>query len=224
MAFALRLLVVGLLASLLVLMLVWRGRAAAEAVTLPDPVVDDALDSARGRSTVVLAGGCFWGIEEVFQHVKGVTDAVSGYSGGTARTASYDAVSTGTSGHAESVKVTYDPATITLGQILKVFFSVAHDPTQRNRQGADIGTQYRSAIFYASERQQRVAKAYVDQLTAAHAFRKPIVTELVPLSGFYDAEAEHQDFAARNPYHQYIVLVDKPKVAELRKEFPTFYR
>ena len=220
----LRLLVVGLLASMFVLVLVWRGRAAAEPVKLPDPAVDDARSAGRELSTVVLAGGCFWGVEEVFQHVTGVTDAVSGYSGGSARTASYPAVSTGTSGHAESVKVTYDRSKITLGQILKVFFSVAHDPTQRNRQGADVGPQYRSAIFYADERQQQVARAYVDQLSAARVFRKSIVTELAPLAGFYDAEADHQDFAARNPYHQYIVLVDKPKVDALRKEFPTFYR
>jgi peptide-methionine (S)-S-oxide reductase len=216
--------VTGLLLLLAVVVVVTRGRIAAASVNVPDPVVDDVLTDGKGRSTIVLAGGCFWGVEEIYQHVKGVTDVVSGYAGGSARTATYESVSTGTSGHAESVKVTYDPATITLGQILKVFFSVAHDPTQLNRQGPDVGSQYRSAIFYVNERQQRIAGAYIDQLAAAHVFRRPIVTEVTPLHGFFDAEGEHQDFAARNPFHRYIVLVDKPKFDEFRARFPALYR
>jgi peptide-methionine (S)-S-oxide reductase len=172
----------------------------------------------------VLAGGCFWGIEEVFQHVRGVTDAVSGYSGGSAKTASYETVSTGTSGHAESVKITYDPSKVTLGQLLKVFFSVAHDPTLLNRQGPDVGPQYRSAIFFAGERQQQVVKSYIDQLNAAHVFARPIATQVVPLNGFYAAEEEHQDFARKNPSYPYIVIHDKPKVEDLKRELPALYR
>jgi peptide-methionine (S)-S-oxide reductase len=200
------------------------GRVVAAPTTLPGAELDDTAASGQGRSSVVLAGGCFWGVEEVFQHVNGVVDAVSGYAGGDARTANYETVSSGTSGHAESVKVTYDPAKITLGQILQVFFSVAHDPTQLNRQGPDVGPQYRSAIFFANERQQRIAKAYVDQLEASRVFRRRIETELVPLKAFYEAEEHHQDFAAKNPYHRYILLVDKPKVDNLKKEFPSLYR
>lgn len=200
------------------------GKAAAPPVKLPTATLDDTTTTSPGKSTIVLAGGCFWGVEEVFQHVKGVVDAVSGYSGGSSKTAHYDLVSTGTSGHAESVKITYDPAKITLGQIFKVFFSVVHDPTQLNRQGPDVGPQYRSAIFYSNERQQQVARAYIQQLESAHVFKGKIVTQLVPLSGFYDAEAEHQDFAERNPFHRYIVFVDKPKVDDLHKEFPALYK
>ena len=200
------------------------GNVAAAGVKLPDPALDDALGAGAGGSTIVLAGGCFWGVEEVFQHVRGVTDAVSGYSGGSARTANYDMVSTGTSGHAESVKITYDRSKITLGQIFKVFFSVVLDPTQLNRQGPDTGPQYRSAIFFANERQRQLAKAYIDQLGAAHVFRGAIVTQVVPLSAFYEAEADHQDFAAKNPFHRYIMFIDKPKVDDLKREFPTLYK
>jgi peptide-methionine (S)-S-oxide reductase len=200
------------------------GRVAAAPTKLPSAEVDDTAASSHGRRTIVLAGGCFWGVEEVFQHVDGVVDAVSGYAGGDARTATYEMVSTGGTGHAESVKVTYDPAKITLGQILQVFFSVAHDPTQLNRQGPDVGPQYRSAIFYADEHQQQIAKAYVDQLDASRVFRRRIETEIAPLQAFYDAEEHHQDFAAKNPYHRYILLVDKPKVDNLKKEFPSLYR
>jgi len=200
------------------------GRAAAPPVKLPNAALDDAAAAGQGRSTIVLAGGCFWGVEEVFQHVRGVTDAVSGYSGGSQRTANYDMVSTGTSGHAESVKITYDPTKITLGQIFKVFFGVVHDPTQLNRQGPDVGPQYRSAIFYANERQERIARAYIEQLGAAGVFRSKIVTQVVPLTAFYDAEDDHQDFAAKNPFHRYIIFVDKPKVEDLKKEFPTLYK
>jgi peptide-methionine (S)-S-oxide reductase len=200
------------------------GRAAAPPVKLPTATLDDTATAGQAKATIVLAGGCFWGVEEVFQHVKGVVDAVSGYSGGSARNANYDMVSTGTSGHAESVKVTYDPTKITLGQIFKVFFSGVHDPTQLNRQGPDVGPQYRSAIFYANERQEQIARAYIQQLEAAHVFKSKIVTQLVPLSAFYNAEEDHQDFAAKNPFHRYIVFVDKPKVDDLRKEFAAIYR
>jgi len=200
----------------------WSGWSAAAAPKLPDPAVDDA--PSKGSATLVVAGGCFWGIEDVFQHVKGVTNAVSGYSGGSARNAEYELVSTGTTGHAESVKITYDASKVTLGTLLKVFFSVAHDPTQLNRQGPDTGPQYRSAIFFSSERQQRVMKSYIDQLNEAKAFSRPIVTQVVPLTAFYEAEAEHQDFAVRHPTHRYIVINDAPKVADLQREFPQLYR
>ena len=213
-----------LLATGLVTILGGMRDLGAAGVKLPDPAVDDTPGAPAGTTTVVLAGGCFWGIEEVFQHVRGVTDAVSGYSGGSARTARYEMVSTGTSGHAESVKVTYDRSKITLGQILKIFFSVALDPTQLNRQGPDVGPQYRSAIFYANERQQQLAKSYLDQLSAARAFHAPIVTQVVPLQAFYDAEPEHQDFAARNPSHRYIAIIDKPKIDDLKREFPSLYK
>jgi peptide-methionine (S)-S-oxide reductase len=197
---------------------------ATAAAKLPDPSLDDLPGGSKGSSTLVLAGGCFWGVEEVFQHVRGVVDAVSGYSGGAAKTANYEMVSTGSSGHAESVKVTYDPAKVTLGQLLKVFFSVAHDPTLLNRQGPDVGSQYRSAIFVSNERQQQVVKSYIDQLNAAHVFAKPIVTQIVRLNGFYAAEEEHQDFARKNPFYPYIVINDKPKVEALKREFPALYR
>ena len=211
-----------LAAAILVAMEV--NRVAAAPAKLPTATLDDMTAAGQGKSAIVLAGGCFWGVEEVFQHVKGVLDAVSGYSGGAARTANYENVSSGTSGHAESVKITYDPAKITLGQIFKVFFSVAHDPTQLNRQGPDVGPQYRSAIFFATARQEQIARAYIQQLETARVFRSRIVTQVVPLTAFYNAEDEHQDFAAKNPFHRYIVFVDKPKVADLEKEFPTLYR
>src|SRR5262245_21569590 len=202
---------------------VWVGaRDAAAAVNLPDAAMDDKLAGGKGQ-TLVVAGGCFWGVEEVFQHVRGVTAAVSGYSGGSARNADYELVSTGTTGHAESVKITYDPAKISIGQLLKVFFSVVHDPTETNRQAPDVGTQYRSVIFFANERQQQIARAYIDQLTKAHVFPRAIATQLVPLNSFYDAEEYHQDFAARNPTHPYIVQVDKPKFDDFKHTFPQLY-
>jgi peptide-methionine (S)-S-oxide reductase len=196
---------------------------SAAGVKLPDAEVDDAL-GAKVTNTLVVAGGCFWGIEEVFQHVKSVTGAVSGYSGGSARAANYEMVSTGASGHAESVKVSYDPSKVTIGQLLKVFFSVAHDPTLLNRQGPDHGPQYRSAVFVSGERQHQVVKAYIDQLGAARVFRNPIVTEVAPLTGFYQAEDYHQDYASKNPLNRYILINDAPKVVELRAQFPTLYR
>jgi peptide-methionine (S)-S-oxide reductase len=189
------------------------------AARLPDPATKPAAPKA-GHETAVLAGGCFWGLEAVFEHLKGVSDVVSGYAGGNKSTAEYETVSTGTTGHAESVKITYDPAVISYGQLLQVFFSVAHDPTQLNRQGPDTGTQYRSEIFYANDDQKRVAEAYIQQLNAAKSFRKPIVTKVMPLEGFYPAEAYHQDFIKRNPTYPYVVINDLPKLKELQKQFP----
>jgi peptide-methionine (S)-S-oxide reductase len=173
-----------------------------------------------GRETAVLAGGCFWGMEDVFEKLKGVTEVVVGYSGGSAETAHYETVSSGTTGHAESVKVTFDPARISYGTLLDVYFRVAHDPTERDRQGPDEGTQYRSAIFYSGEAQRRAALAAITTLSHAKAFSGPIVTEVVPLRAFYPAEEYHQHFADRNPSYPYIVAIDAPKVAELRTKFP----
>jgi peptide-methionine (S)-S-oxide reductase len=209
------------IAALLLALVVWSARPTEAVPALPDATVDDK--PGKGSATVVLAGGCFWGIEEVFQHVRGVTDVVSGYSGGSKRDAEYEAVSSGTTGHAESVKVTYDTAQVTLGTLLKVFFSVAHDPTQLNRQGPDVGPQYRSVIFYSGERQQQIARAYIDQLTADKVYRSRIVTQIVPLTAFYPAESYHQDFARKNPSHVYIVMWDKPKVENLHRGFPRLF-
>ena len=191
---------------------------------VPPAITIGSEPTAPGLQTLVVAGGCFWGIEAVFEHIKGVTDAVSGYAGGTKGTAEYETVSTGTTGHAESVKITYDPAKVSLEKLLQVFFSVAHDPTQLNRQGPDVGPQYRSAIFFASEEQARVARAYIDQLTKAKTFSKPIVTQVVKLEQFYPAEEYHQDFAEKNPTYPYIVYNDRPKVENLKREFPDLYR
>ena len=188
------------------------------AATLPDPAADE--QAKKGTESVVLAGGCFWGVEGVFERVKGVTDAVSGYAGGKEATAHYEMVSTGTTGHAESVKVTYDPSQITFGQLLKIYFSVAHDPTELNRQGPDTGTQYRSAIFYSTPEQKRIAEAYIQQLETAKAFHSKIVTQVVPLQAFYAAEAHHQRFLDNNPNYPYIVYNDIPKIKALQKQFP----
>ena len=206
-----------------VLFLVLSACGSASAATLPPPALDEQVSSSSDRFAV-LAGGCFWGIEAVFEHVKGVKKVTSGYSGGTAGTAHYDIVSTGKTGHAESVQILYDPSQVTYGQLLQIFFSVAHDPTQLNRQGPDEGPQYRSAIFYASPEQQRVAQAYVDQLNKAKVFGKRIVTELAQLDVFYPAEASHQDYAARHPTDLYIVINDAPKVEHLRQQFAQMYR
>ena len=186
----------------------------------PDPALDIPSAQASGPQTAVFAGGCFWGVEAVFERLKGVTGVVSGFSGGAANTAHYETVSTGQTGHAESVKVTYDPAQITYGQLLKVFFAVAHDPTELNRQGPDEGTQYRSVIFYASEDQKRVAEAYIQQLDEARLFSHRIVTQVVPLRGFYAAEDYHQKFVARNPTYPYVVYNDLPKLSQLKKQYP----
>ncbi len=198
--------------------------ADASSTPLPDPEVDAPLAKVKGEQKAVLAGGCFWGIEAVFEHVKGVSDAKSGYAGGDAGSADYRKVSSGTTGHAESVLVTYDPSQITYGQLLKVFFSVAHNPTELNRQGPDRGTQYRSAIFYANEEQKRIAEAYIKQLDRLKVFSRPIVTQVAPLEAFHDAEAYHQDYLAQHPDEPYIVINDLPKVENLRKQLPELYK
>lgn len=195
----------------------------ASAAPLPEPAVDVSKSATKGQATAVFAGGCFWGVDAVFKHVKGVASATSGYSGGASATAHYETVGTGATGHAEAVQVVYDPSQITYGQLLRVFFSVAHDPTQLNRQGPDVGTQYRSAIFFADPDQQRVANAYISQLNAAKAFPRPIVTEVAPLNAFYAAEAYHQNYLALHPESMYIVINDMPKLGELRKQFPDLY-
>lgn len=198
-------------------------QANAAAPALPAPASDIPASAAKGPQTAVFAGGCFWGVEAVFRHVKGVTSAVSGYAGGTAKTADYETVSSGTTGHAEAVQVTYDPAQVSYGQLLKVFFSVAHDPTELNRQGPDRGTQYRSAIFYVTDDQKRVAASYVDQLNQAKVFGKPIVTQIATLPAFYTAEPHHQDYVARHPTEPYVAFNDLPKVTHLREQFPALY-
>jgi peptide-methionine (S)-S-oxide reductase len=195
----------------------------ASAVEVPAPVLDASQAAHSGEQTAVVAGGCFWGIQAVFQHVKGVISATSGYSGGDAKTAEYEMVSRGESGHAESVKITYDPSQITYGQLLRVFFSVAHDPTQLNRQGPDEGSQYRSVIFYGNDEQKKIAQAYIAQLDKAKVFTRAIVTQVVPLKAFYPAEAYHQDYSTRHPDQPYIVYNDAPKVAHLRQQFPELY-
>ncbi|MFL5562091.1 MAG: peptide-methionine (S)-S-oxide reductase MsrA [Gemmatimonadaceae bacterium] len=200
-----------------------RGHATA-AVVVPAPESASALAAAPTVDTAVFAGGCFWGIEAVFEHIKGVQSAVSGYAGGTTTSPSYEDVSSGTTGHAESVQVVYDPSVVSYGQLLQVFFSVAHDPTELNRQGPDHGTQYRSAIFYRTKAQETAAEGYVKQLTAAKTFSKPIVTQIVPLSAFYRAEDYHQDYMAHHPTQPYIVYNDAPKVEQLKEHFPQLYR
>ncbi|HEV2540287.1 MAG TPA: peptide-methionine (S)-S-oxide reductase MsrA [Frateuria sp.] len=200
------------------------GAASADGkVSLPDPRLDPP-PTTPGEQVAVFAGGCFWGVEAVFDHVKGVRKAWSGYAGGEAATATYEQVSGGDTGHAESVRLLYDPRQVSYGQLLKVFFAVAHDPTQLDRQGPDVGSQYRSEIFYTTAQQQRVAAAYIAQLGAAHAFDGPIVTRVEPLKGFYVAEAYHQNFAALHPDDAYIAYNDAPKVAHLKQWLPTLYR
>jgi peptide-methionine (S)-S-oxide reductase len=198
--------------------------AAEPAVVIPAPAEDVPSTSGADPQTAVIAGGCFWGVQGVFQHVKGVTSAVSGYAGGEASTARYDEVGSGRTGHAESVRITYDPKQISYGRILQIYFSVAHDPTELNRQGPDTGTQYRSTIFAASPEQARIAKAYIAQLDKSKVYGKPIATTVEPLKGFYAAEAYHQDFMTRNPGHPYIVFNDLPKVDNLKRVFPESYR
>jgi peptide-methionine (S)-S-oxide reductase len=188
------------------------------AAGFPDPVVDDK--TSKGKQTAVIAGGCFWCVEAVFQQIEGVEKVVSGYSGGDAASAHYEIVSTGRTGHAESVQVTYDAGKISYGQILKVFFDVAHDPTQLNRQGPDVGPQYRSAIFYSTPEQKRIAEAYIKQLDDAKEFRSPIVTQVVPFKTFYPAEEHHQNFCNRNPQNPYVQSVAMPKVAKVKDKLP----
>ena len=191
---------------------------------IPAPAADATLAATHGEESVVIAGGCFWGIQAVFQHVKGVVSATSGYSGGDAKTAEYETVSTGRTGHAESVKVVYDPSQVTYGQLLHVFFSVAHDPTELNRQGPDEGSQYRSVVFYTTPDQLRVTRAYIEQLDKARVFKHAIVTQVVPLKAFYPAEAYHQNYATLHPDSMYIRSNDAPKVENLKQAFPQVYR
>jgi peptide-methionine (S)-S-oxide reductase len=199
-----------------------QGNAAEMAVETPAPTFDPA-PSTSGTQTMVIAGGCFWGVQGVFQHVKGVQQAVSGYAGGAKTNPSYEDVSRGDTGHAEAVKITYDPAKVSYGQLLRIFFAVAHNPTQLNYQGPDHGTQYRSDIFFTDATQQKVAEAYIAQLTAAKTFKEPIVTRIDTLQAFYPAEGYHQDFLTLHPSYPYIVVNDLPKVANLKQLFPAAY-
>jgi len=188
------------------------------AASLPGPVVDEKTE--KKSETVVLAGGCFWGVQAVFDAVRGVSSAISGYAGGSKDNAHYEIVSTGTTGHAESVEIVFDPSQVSFGQLLKIYFSVVHDPTELNRQGPDEGTQYRSEIFYTSDEQKRIAEAYIQQLTAAKVFRNRIVTKVAPLQAFYPAESYHQNYVARNPHQPYVAYNDLPKLTNLHAEFP----
>jgi peptide-methionine (S)-S-oxide reductase len=197
---------------------------AGSGAAVPGPAADEVRATTRAKETAVVAGGCFWGVQAVFQHVKGVVSATSGYSGGTVKNPDYEAVSSGDTGHAESVQIVYDPSQVTYGELLRVFFSVALDPTEVNRQGPDSGTQYRSVIFYQGDEQKRIAEAYIAQLNAAKVFSKAIATQVVPLQAFYPAEGYHQNYATLHPDNPYIVYNDAPKVANLRREFPEMYK
>jgi peptide-methionine (S)-S-oxide reductase len=196
---------------------------AAPKALIPPATADVSLTANPGKQTAVFAGGCFWGTQSVFERVKGVIHTTAGYAGGSASTATYDQVTTETTGHAESVEVVYDPSKISYGQLLRIFFSVAHDPTQLNRQGPDVGTSYRSAIFYVNDDQKRIATAYIAQLDAAKVFPKPIVTQVTPLKGFYRAEDYHQDYALNNPNNPYILVCDRPKIEALKQQFPELF-
>jgi peptide-methionine (S)-S-oxide reductase len=204
-------------------MAAWSGSERPNTQPIPAPVADVPLADHSGRETAVFAGGCFWGTQSVFQRVKGVIDTKAGYAGGSAATATYAQVTTETTGHAESVEIVFDPSKITYGTLLRLFFSVAHDPTQLNRQGPDVGTSYRSAIFFTSPKQHELAVAYIKQLDAQHAFPRPIVTEVTPLKGFYVAEDYHQDYATKNPDNPYIQVCDVPKVNALKAQFPQLF-
>ena len=208
------------------ILIAWKGmkmtQVSAQAKA-PVPAVDATKAAASGHETAVFAGGCFWGTQAVFQRVKGVTSTMAGYAGGSAATATYAQVTTETTGHAESVKVVYDPSKLTYGQLLRIFFTV-HDPTQLNRQGPDVGTSYRSAIFYTNAEQKKIATAYIAQMEAAHVFSKPIVTQVVPLKGFYDAESYHQGYAEKNPNNPYIQVCDLPKIETLKRDFPELFQ
>jgi peptide-methionine (S)-S-oxide reductase len=209
-----------------VVLVAWKGMKTTQVnaqAKAPVPAVDEAKATTPGHETAVFAGGCFWGTQSVFQRVKGVTSTMAGYSGGSAGTATYDQVTTETTGHAESVKVVYNPSKLTYGQLLRIFFTV-HDPTQLNRQGPDVGTSYRSAIFYSNDEQKKIATAYIAQMEATHIFSKPIVTQVVPLKGFYDAESYHQDYATKNPDNPYIMVCDRPKIETLKRDFPELFQ
>ena len=200
------------------------GCNAAAKTPIPAATSDNALAATSGKQTAVFAGGCFWGTQSVFERVKGVISTTAGYAGGSASTATYDQVTQETTGHAESVKVVFDPAKITYGQLLRIFFSVAHDPTQLNRQGPDVGSSYRSVIFYANDEQRKISDDYIAQLDAAKVFPKKIVTQVVPLKGFYDAESYHQDYALNNPDNPYILVCDRPKIEALKQQFPELFK
>jgi len=212
------------LSVLVVALTVGVGCRAVTRTNVPVPAVDEPLAHAPGKETAVFAGGCFWGTQSVFERVKGVLSTKAGYAGGSASTATYDQVTTETTDHAESVRVTYDPSKITYGKLLQIFFSVVHDPTQLNRQGPDVGTSYRSVIFYTNEQQRKVSAAYIAQLDAAKTFPKPIVTQVTPLKGFFDAESYHQDYALHNPDNPYILVCDKPKIDALKEQFPELFQ
>ena len=200
------------------------GCSAAAKAPVPAAQSDVPLAQTSGKATAVFAGGCFWGTQSVFERVKGVISTTAGYAGGSASTATYDQVTQENTGHAESVKVVYDPSKITYGQLLRIFFSVAHDPTQLNRQGPDVGSSYRSVIFYSNDEQEKISKAYIAQLDAAKVFPHAIVTQVVPLKGFYDAESYHQDYALHNPDNPYIMVCDRPKIEALKQEFPQLFK
>lgn len=211
-----------LISASIAFLLACSGHAASK-TPIPAAKVDVPLARNAGKQTAVFAGGCFWGTQLVFERVKGVKETTAGYAGGAAATATYDQVSSETTGHAESVQVVFDPSQITYGQLLRIFFSVAHDPTELNRQGPDVGTSYRSAIFYSSDEQKRIAEAYIAQLDAAKVFSKPIVTQVTPLKGFYRAEDYHQDYALHHPDEPYIIICDRPKIAALKAQFPDLF-
>ncbi len=223
-SFSLRKIVLASLVMPLVGLTVNVARTAEPAVEISAPTLDAAAPAGAASQTIVLAGGCFWGVQAVYQHTKGVTAAISGYAGGDKQTAHYEMVGSGRTGHAEAVAVTYDPRQISYGKILQIYFSVAHNPTELNRQGPDAGTQYRSAIFYANDHQKRIANAYIAELGKSHAFPRPIVTQLEALHGFYPAEDYHQDFAVLHPSYPYIVFNDLPKVENLKQLFADVYR
>ena len=201
-----------------------RAKAPRSSAEFPRPALDQPTPSEKGKETAVLSGGCFWGVQAVYQHTRGVISATSGYAGGEADTASYEVVGSGTTGHAESVKIVYDPSQITYGQLLMIFFSVAHNPTELNKQGPDWGTQYRSSIFYANPEQEKIADAYIKQLNEAKVYSGKIVTAVVPLKGFYPAEGYHQDYLKLHPNNPYIVINDMPKLQNLKREYPQLYR
>jgi peptide-methionine (S)-S-oxide reductase len=211
-------------ATILALLTVAVACHAGSGAAVPPPMVDQSKAATSAQETAVVAGGCFWGIQAVFQHVKGVRSATSGYAGGTMKNPDYESVSSGRTGHAESVEIVYDPSDLTYGQLLQIFFSVAHDPTELNRQGPDEGTQYRSVIFYGKDEQKKIADAYIAQLNRAKVFPQAIVTQVLPLEAFYQAEGYHQNYAALHPDNPYIVYNDAPKVENLKKKFPQLYR
>jgi peptide-methionine (S)-S-oxide reductase len=201
-----------------------RAKSLRGNTAFPKPAIDQPVAAKKGKEVAVLSGGCFWGVQAVFEHTKGVISATSGYAGGTAETAQYETVSSGRTEHAESVKIVYDPSEITYGQLLMIFFSVAHNPTEINKQGPDWGTQYRSSIFYDSPEQKKIAEAYIKQLGDARVYSSRIMTQVVPLNGFYPAEGYHQDYLKRHPDSPYIVINDLPKLLRLKKEYPELYR